>query len=146
MFEYIKNAILKKTKIDVDELEIERKTAVVALMLEIANADDEFTSVEKETLIDIIKQEFLLDQISVIKLIKKAREEREKSIDLWFFTNAVNKQFPKEEKIKILKMLWNIIYADHVVTPEEEYIIRKIANLLRIEHHEFIKTKLDAKI
>ncbi len=116
--------------------------ATCAMLLEIANADNEFQNVEKNLIISILQYEFQLSDEETNELIKKTEDEINKSIDLWQFTNLINKNFNKEEKLKILENVWKVIYADGRLDQYEDYLVHKIANLLRLSHEQLIKTKL----
>ena len=48
---------------------------------------------------------------------------------------------PKEEKIDVLKMLWEVAYADQILDVGEEKIIRRSAEMLGIKPSIVLKTK-----
>ncbi|MEO8508760.1 MAG: TerB family tellurite resistance protein, partial [Betaproteobacteria bacterium] len=43
----------------------------------------------------------------------------------------------------VVQLLWEFVYAD--ASPLEEHLIRKLADLLYIEHHDCISAKLEAR-
>jgi uncharacterized tellurite resistance protein B-like protein len=77
--------------------------------------------------------------------VELARAEREHAVDLWEFTNAVNGNFSREEKIKVVEAVWRIIFADGEIDKHEDYFVRKLTNLLRLTHREMIGAKLRVK-
>ncbi len=119
--------------------------ATCALFLEIANSDEHFSDEERQTIIEILKNEFSLTEDEVQNLIKKTEHTLDESIDLWQFTNLINKHFSDEDKAKILENLWRIIYTDEILDTYEDYLAHKIANLLRLPHKTLIDTKLKVK-
>ena len=45
----------------------------------------------------------------------------------------------------MVEYLWAVAFADENVDKHEEYLVRKIANLIGVSHKEFIKAKLRAR-
>jgi len=130
---------------DIESPEKMIQIATCALFLEIANSDEHFSDEERHTIIEILKNEFSLTENEVQNLIKKTEHTLDESIDLWQFTNLINKHFSDEDKTKILENLWRIIYADEILDTYEDYLAHKIANLLHLPHKTLIETKLKVK-
>ena len=118
------------------------RMATCALLLEMANIDDEFTDSERENIILILKNNYNLPDEDVTALIEATEEELKKSIDLWRFTTLINKNYSIEEKTQIIEMVWKIAYADGRLGKHEDYLVHKLANLLRLTHKQLIETKL----
>ncbi len=118
------------------------RIATCALFLEMANIDGEFSDSEKESIISILKKEYQLSDEHAAALIESANKELEKSIDLWQFTNLINQNYSKEEKLQIIETVWKIVYTDGRLDKHEDYLIHKLAKLLRLSHKELIDAKL----
>ena len=118
------------------------RMATCALLLEMANIDDEFTESERENIILILRSNYNLPDQDVTALIEATEEELKGSIDLWRFTTLINKNYSIEEKIQIIEMVWKIAYADGRLGKHEDYLVHKLANLLRLTHKQLIETKL----
>jgi uncharacterized tellurite resistance protein B-like protein len=116
--------------------------ATCALLLEIAHADSEFSDEEKEKIIITLKNKFNLNSSDAQSLIDLADLERKESLDLWQFTNLINQNFTREEKLRVLEVLWSVVYADGKVDMHEEYLMRKLSFLLNIDHSDMIDTKI----
>jgi uncharacterized tellurite resistance protein B-like protein len=69
----------------------------------------------------------------------------EESLDLWQFTNLINQNFGNEQKVKILEILWHVIFVDGKVDKYEEHLIRKVSFLLDLHHSDLIDAKLRVK-
>ncbi len=119
--------------------------ATCALLLEMAHSDDEFSEVEENEITKIMQSEFDLSEIKVDEIIELSNEERKESLDLWQFTNLINKNFSKEEKIKVIEYIWRIVYADDKVDKYEEYLVRRLSYLLNVDHKDMIDAKLRVK-
>jgi len=131
--------------VDIETPEKMIQIATCALFLEIANSDEHFSNEERQTIIEILKNKFSLTEDEVQNLIKETEHSLDDSIDLWQFTNLINKHFSDEDKTKILENLWKIIYADEILDTYEDYLAHKIANLLHLPHKTLIETKLKVK-
>jgi len=121
------------------------RVASCALLLEIATIDGEFSEEEKKLIINIVKDEYGLDEKDALALIEDANKEIEQSIDLWQFTNQINKNYSLEEKIRIIEMIWMVIYADGSLEKHEDYLVHNLADLLRLYHKHLIDAKLKIK-
>lgn len=138
----LQNAAITNSEVKEKNSSRKIQIATCALLLELANADSEFADVERETIISIIKSNFSLSDNEVNELINETERELKQSIDLWQFTNLINQNFSNKEKERILEFTWRVIYADGRLDQYEDYLVHKIANLLRLSHEQLIKTKL----
>jgi len=118
------------------------RVAACALFLEMARIDNEFDDVERDEIIAILREQHGLSQEAADQLAEQAASQLDGSIDLWKFTNIINEQCTDEEKLRIVEMLWRIVYADGVLDGHEDYLVHKLAKLLRLQHKQLIATKL----
>ncbi len=118
------------------------RIATCALMLEMANIDGEFSPSEREHIVSNLKKDHGLSDECAAELIDASNEELKGSIDLWQFTNLVNQNYSIEEKTRIIEMVWKLAYADGSLDKHEDYLVHKLANLLRLTHKQLIEAKL----
>ena len=116
--------------------------ATCVILLEVAKYDFELSSIEEETTKAILKHEFSIPEEAIEDLMKVAEEQREESVDLWEFTNVINQQFSREDKLKILEAAWKIIYADEKLDKYEDHYVHVLASLLRMRHADLIDAKM----
>jgi uncharacterized tellurite resistance protein B-like protein len=142
-----KERLLKSLKVESVQGEPERfdriQIASCIILLEVAKFDFDFSSIEKETTKAILKNEFAIPEDAIEDLMKISEEKREDSVDLWEFTNVINQNFSREEKIKIIEAAWKIIYADDKLDKYENHYVHVLADLLRLRHNELIDAKLN---
>jgi uncharacterized tellurite resistance protein B-like protein len=119
--------------------------ATCVLLLEMANADDQFSRIEQERIREIIADQYTLTTEAAEALLALSERERHKSLDLWQFTNMINNHFSYDEKMQVLETLWRVIYADGKVDMYEEYLIRRLSNLLNMKHKDLIQAKFNAR-
>ncbi len=120
------------------------RVATCALLLEMANIDKEFSKEEQNEIISIIKEEYQLPDKYIEELIEAAHEELKGKVDLWQFASLINKNYSYEEKIRIIEMLWRVVYADKKLDKYEDYLVHKVATLLHLPHKKLIEGKLKA--
>tara|TARA_B100000315_G_C14377234_1_gene495770 strand:+ start:179 stop:637 length:459 start_codon:yes stop_codon:yes gene_type:complete len=118
------------------------RVATCALFLEMANIDGEFSESERKNIIAILKEDYRLSDEYAAEVIEVSNEELKQSIDLWQFTNLINQNYSTEEKILIIEMIWKVVYADGNLDKHEDYLIHKLAELLRLSHKQLIDAKL----
>jgi uncharacterized tellurite resistance protein B-like protein len=120
------------------------RVAACALFIEMASIDGEFTPAELDGIISILKREFDLSEEYARQLIDKAKEDLDGSTDLWQFTNLINENFSNDEKIHVVELLWQIVYTDGKLDKHEDYLVHKLAKMLRLTHSQLINAKLKA--
>ncbi|MFP4082190.1 MAG: TerB family tellurite resistance protein [Candidatus Aminicenantes bacterium] len=145
----LKKRLLKTRKSDtrpavLDEAE-RIQIATCVILLEVARSDYEFHSLEKETVSAILKKKFHISEQAVQELMEIARKRREESIDLWEYTHLINKNYSREEKMKVVEAAWKVIYADEKLDKYEDHLVHKLARLLRLSHSELIRAKLKVR-
>jgi uncharacterized tellurite resistance protein B-like protein len=129
------------SKNDTHHLEI----ATSVLFLELAYADFNIAAEEEKHIHKSLESFFSLTAEEVKDLISMAREKRQQRNDIWLFTDKIKNDFSKNDKIKILEMLWELVYADGYMDKYEESLMRKITTLMGLTHGEMVQAKLKAK-
>ena len=140
--------IFKKKKVTQDiqknpEFEIELIGAVLAY--EIARSDGDISDLELNLLIEEIKK--------ISKKVNKTYEEifsiietySKDSVSFHEFISDINNDFSKEEKLSLISFLWDVAFADSQLDVDEERLIRRIADLIRIKDIEVLKLKDKAR-
>jgi uncharacterized tellurite resistance protein B-like protein len=118
------------------------RVAVCALFLEMANIDGKFSASEQDYVISLLKREYGLSDQHVVDLMEASQKGLKDSIDLWQFTNLINQNYSRDEKIQIIEMVWQIVYADGRLDKHEDYLVHKLAKLLRLTDKDLIDAKL----
>ena len=119
--------------------------AVTALMVQVMQQDDCLDEAEHHAIIQGIQERFSLSKEDAEHHIKKATKANHQANDLHQFTAPLIKAYSEKERIDIIKQLWLIAMADQHIAPYEEALIRKVAELIGVHHHQFIDAKIQAK-
>lgn len=116
-----------------EALPADLRLAACALLLELAYADDEFTEGERVHLAGAVRRQFGLDEDQADQLIELAEEQRANAVDLWTFTNLVAEHYSLGQKMVLAEAMWGLVYSDGELASREDYLMRKISGLLRLE-------------
>jgi uncharacterized tellurite resistance protein B-like protein len=119
------------------------RLATAAILLDIAYADGTFTPAEDGNMVEYLRRAFALDETSAQGLIEAAAEIRGRTIDYFAITNFIRKSTSLEQRIDIVKTMWRMVYSDGRLTDYENYLVRKLADLLGLEHRVMIDAKVD---
>ncbi len=119
----------------------QKQLAIAALLIEVAMADHQFSEVELHNLGTILERKFSLSSDELAELINLAKHEANHATSLHQFTQLINQYCSTEEKFKLMKAMWEMAYADGDLNKYEDYIIRKVADLIYVPHTEFIRAK-----
>ncbi len=142
--EFFQERIIAEKK-PVVSLERALQLATAALLIEISRADFEVADEERIAIVEALTQGFGLSEEETGEIIALAEQEVDASVSLYEFTRLVDESFTRDQKKHIIGLLWQIAYSDDRLEEHEEYLIRKIAKLLHIDHSDFIAEKLKAK-
>ena len=115
------------------------------LAYEVARSDG---AVSEDELNNLVKE---IDKIS-INTKKNSKEifdlieaHSNDSVSFYEFVEDINNNFSKDEKLDLIKYLWEIAYADNILDVNEERLIRRISDLIQIKDLEVLKLKDKAK-
>jgi uncharacterized tellurite resistance protein B-like protein len=144
MFEKLKGFLAVHEEAELDEPERERRIqiATAVILLEVAYSDEEFSDTERTQIVDILKEQFSLDDESVGELLRISEEKLKHSIDIWHFTEIINENYSDDEKYLVIETVWRVIYADGRLDKYEDYIVHKLARVLHIPHNRMIEAKM----
>ena len=140
--------IFKKNKSQQDaeqkpEFEIELIGAVLAY--EIAWSDGDISDSELSLLIEETKKIALEVNKTDAEILSIIETYSKNSVSFHEFIADINNDFSKEEKLSLISFLWDIAYADSKLDVDEERLIRRVADLIRIKDIEVLKLKDRAK-
>ena len=68
------------------------------------------------------------------------------SVSFYEFVEDINSSYSKDEKHSLLKFMWDIAFADGKLDVNEERLIRRLADLIKIKDIEVLKLKDSARI
>ncbi|MDX1409314.1 MAG: TerB family tellurite resistance protein [Saprospiraceae bacterium] len=123
-----------------DQRALQLATAV--LLMEVARADTRVTAEERQAIRRVIEDHFALPSEDTRSLTVSAEREAKNVTSLYPFTRLINTECSLQDRIQIIRMLWEVTLSDGHKDDHEEHLIRKLARLLHVPHREFIRAKL----
>jgi uncharacterized tellurite resistance protein B-like protein len=114
----------------------ELHAAAAALLVEAASMDGHFDDNERQSILDLIKSHFSLNDAESEMLVEQATEAIGKSGQLYNFTRVVKDRYDGGERIQIIEMLWEVAFADGNVDQFEANLISRVAGLLYVSDRD----------
>ena len=134
-----KNFFKKKEK----ESSNDKNILIIALLIHAAKIDENYTEIEKKIIKMAIMQLNQINENEAEKLLKIAEKKEEESNQIVEFTREIKKH-PMEFRLKIIEIIWKIVYSDSTSDNFESNLIRRICGLLYISDKDngIIKIKV----
>ena len=146
MLKSIQNIFRHRNQKVSDSSEIyQRELAYASLLVEVIKSDDKFDDREREKLFDVLSKKLKIRDDELKNFAELAKQKSDDSTSLFEFTREINDKYEYDEKVKLIEDLWRIAYSDGQLDKYEDYVIRKIADLIYVTHSDFIKSKLSVK-
>ncbi|WP_171027648.1 TerB family tellurite resistance protein [Photobacterium damselae] len=118
--------------------------AMASLLCEVANADHAKDPREEQAKVQLLTKLLEVDEQQAQHLLNEGELRSENAVSLYEFTNKL-RALEQEARYELVEAMWQIAYADGVIDPMEEAVIRQVAELIYLDHSEFIRAKLSAQ-
>ena len=105
------------------------------IFIHAAKMDQNFSQNEKKIIIKALNNLFNKDEAFCNTILIKAEKKEEDSNQILYFTKKI-KSFDKAFRLKVIKVLWEIIYSDNVSDMYESNLMRRLSGLLYISDKE----------
>ena len=143
MFNFFKKETLDKNINDDISFDIE--LIAYALAYEVAIADGNIDDDELARIKAGLEKISLKLSQSSDELFQVIEEHTQNSVSFHDFVEDINSNFNKEQKLALIKLLWETAYADNVLEVNEERLIRRVADLIRIKSSLVLKLKEEVR-
>ena len=143
MFNFFKKSTPEEVIEKEPVFEIELTAAVLAY--EISRADGEIGDAELKLLMEEIKkisEKVGKDENEILRIIEIYSKD---SVSFYEFVEDINKNYSKNNKHSLIRFMWDIAFADGKLDVNEERLIRRLADLIKIKNIEVLKLKDSAK-
>jgi uncharacterized tellurite resistance protein B-like protein len=121
--------------------ETDYRLAATALLIHIVSLDGEPTATEKRKLHSLIESNFKLDPGTADRLIASATRAENDAVDLYRFTSVIMREVDEKGRLRIVEMMWEMVFADGKVTEFEDNVLWRAADLLGISGRDRIELK-----
>ena len=138
MFNFFKK---KKSETQEQNSDFEIELTASVLAYEIARSDGEIDQNELNVLMEeikVISKKVNKDEAEIFEIIEEYSKD---SVSFYEFVEDINNDYTKDEKLSLLKFMWKIAYADGKLDVDEERLIRRLADLIKIKDMDVLKLK-----
>jgi len=135
--------MLKKIFKRKNESSNSKNVLIIALLIHAAKIDENYTENEKKIIKKVIIDLNKINSDQADELLKLAEKKEEESNQIIEFTKEI-KKYSIEFKLKIVEIIWKIVYSDGTSDDHESNLIRRICGLLYISDKDngIIKEKV----
>jgi len=130
---------------DSESVSFDFELTAAVLAYEIARIDGEVDEDELKILMNelvLIANKTNKDESEILQIIESYSKN---SVSFHDFIEDINKEYSKDQKINLLRFMWDVAYADSKLDMEEERLIRRVADLINIKDIEVLKLKDNSK-
>jgi uncharacterized tellurite resistance protein B-like protein len=110
--------------------------AAAALLVHAASVDASFDDAERATIMTLIESRLKLSPEEARALFEAAHQAADRSIQLHGFTHAVKNGFSYDERVELIEMLWEVVYADGKLDEFESQLMRRIGGLIYVDDRD----------
>jgi uncharacterized tellurite resistance protein B-like protein len=117
------------------------RLAATALMIHVISLDGEPSPAETTKLHSLIETRFALDPGTADRLIAAATLVEGEAVDLYHFTSVIMRVVDEPGRIRLVEMMWELVYADGRVSEFEENVVWRAADLLAVSARDRMELK-----
>jgi uncharacterized tellurite resistance protein B-like protein len=117
------------------------RLAATALLVHVISLDGEPSEIEKRKLHGLIESRFGLAPGAADQLIASATLVEGEAVDLYHFTSVIMRSVNEEGRLRIVEMMWELVYADGQVSEFEDNVVWRAADLLAVSSRDRIDLK-----
>ena len=116
--------------------EDDHRLAAAALLVHIISVDGVVDDVERAALTEVLRANYKLTPEMTEELIREATQRDNEAVDLYGFTSVLKRSLELDERLKVIEMMWELVYADGTVHEFEDNTIWRVAELLGISSRD----------
>jgi uncharacterized tellurite resistance protein B-like protein len=117
------------------------RLAATALLIHVISLDGEPSEIEKRKLHSLLESRFELDPGTADQLITAATLVEGEAVDLYHFTSVIMRSVDEEGRLRIIEMMWELVYVDGEVSEFEDNVVWRAADLLGVSSRDRIDLK-----
>ncbi len=115
--------------------------AATALMVQLSRVDSDQDERELQTIVDCAVAAHQVSRDEAEQILREALDQAEDATSLYEFTGLINDQLDQAAKLSLLESIWRVAFADGRIDKYEEHLIRRMADLLHLNHREYMQAR-----
>ena len=136
--------LFKTKEIEEESKDSSIQKSICSLMIEVAYADNQLDESELIAMANSLSK-LDIEKEEIQEIVDATLAKSKESISFYEHTRILNDQLDYDQKKEVLNSVWAIAFADGEMDKHEEHLIRRIADLLYLNHKDFINAKLNQK-
>ncbi len=121
--------------------ETDYRLAATALLIHVISLDGEPSEIETRKLHALLEFRFQLDPGVADTLIAEAMRAEGEAVDMYHFTSVIMRSVDEPGRLRIIEMMWELVYADGHASEFEESVLWRAADLLGVSSRERIELR-----
>lgn len=117
------------------------RLAAAALLIHVMSIDGKETGAEQDKLHELLKRQFDLDDDAADELIAAATAADREAVDLYGFTSLILRTLDEDGRRRIVRMMWEMVYADGQMNEFEDNIVWRASDLLGISQRDRVELR-----
>jgi uncharacterized tellurite resistance protein B-like protein len=114
------------------------RRAAAALLVHVATLDGDLTEAKRRKLHAILEAQYGLAAAATDELIAEATQDDREAVDFYHFTSLLMRTLDEAGRLRVVEMLWEMVYADGTVTEFEQNVMWRVADLLAVSSRDRI--------
>jgi uncharacterized tellurite resistance protein B-like protein len=114
------------------------RRAAAALLVHVATLDGDLTDTKRGKLHAILEVQYALDAAATDKLIAEATQDDHEAVDFYHFTSLLMRTLDEAGRLRVVEMLWEMVYVDGGVSEFEQNVMWRVADLLAVSSRDRI--------
>jgi uncharacterized tellurite resistance protein B-like protein len=114
------------------------RVAAAALLVHVATLEGDLTDSARTKLRALLRSQFSLDDDLTNELIEAAVAADREAVDFFHFTHLLMRSLNEEGRLRVVEMLWEMVFLDGGVSEFEDNVMWRVADLLAISPHDRI--------
>lgn len=115
---------------------VEKHLAAAALMVEAAVLDEAFGDTERASIHRALEDKFELSDEEATNILLEAEKRQDETNQIFHFTHSIKEHFSEAERIELMELLWEVVYADGVLHELEANLMRRIGGLIYVSDRD----------
>lgn len=108
------------------------KLSVAAILVHIIAVDGVVTDDEKRRLNEVLRTHYDLSPGETDRLVQEATRRDDEAVDLYGFTSVLKRELDEAGRHEVVKLMWEMVYADGVVSEFEDNVVWRVAELIGV--------------
>lgn len=140
LFKQLTDADSSMHAVDQNTLE----SSMASLLCEVASADNESDEREESAKCHQLVLLLNIDEAQAKSLLIDAHSQSKQAVSIYEFTSKL-RNADYQIRHLLIEAMWAVAFADGIIDPYEEALIRQVSDLIYVTHSDFIRAKLSVQ-